>query len=137
MLTGTKYKIILFSASLDTVTDFLIKLGIKPCMHLLEIGIFLLNHVIVKPTKIMNNLLKDCKILTFNVIFQHQKSTESFWIFLWRIFDQLLPMKFLIFKVFYFLKMCPFFVSSVHNFSWSDSVSWFDAQLDQKIYDGI
>ena len=27
---------------LDTVTDFLIKLGIKPRMHLLEISIFLL-----------------------------------------------------------------------------------------------
>ena len=47
-------------------------------MHMLEIGIFSLNHVIVRPTKIMNNLLKDCKIRTFKVIFQHQKSTESF-----------------------------------------------------------
>jgi len=54
MLTGTKYKIILFAASLDTINDFFDELGIKPCMHLLEIGIFLLNRVIVKPTKIMN-----------------------------------------------------------------------------------
>ena len=50
-------------------------------MHILEISIFSLNHVIVRPTKIMNNLLKVCKICTFKVIFQHQKSTESFWIF--------------------------------------------------------
>ena len=38
-------------------------------------------NVIVRPTKIMNNLLKDCKILTFKVIFLCQKSTESFSIF--------------------------------------------------------
>ena len=62
----------------DTVQDFLIKLGIKPCVHLWKISIFSLNHVIFRPTKIMNNLLKDCKIHTFKVIFQHQKSMESF-----------------------------------------------------------
>ena len=37
-----------------------------------------INQVIVRPTKFMNNLLKDCKICTFEVIFQHQKSKESF-----------------------------------------------------------
>ena len=42
------------SFSLDTVQDFLIKLGIKPRMHLLEIGIFSLYHVIFRPTKIVN-----------------------------------------------------------------------------------
>ena len=36
-----------------TVQDFLIKLGVKPRMHLLEIDIFWLYHVIVRPTKIM------------------------------------------------------------------------------------
>ena len=61
------------------------------CIYLLEISIFSLNHIIVRPTKIMNNLFKDCKFRTFKVIFQHQKSTESF--FLWRILDQLLKMK--------------------------------------------
>ena len=30
---------------LDTVTDFLIELGMKPCMHLIEISIFALNEV--------------------------------------------------------------------------------------------
>ena len=39
--------------TVDTVTDFLIKLDIKPCMHLLEISIFSLNDVIVELTKIM------------------------------------------------------------------------------------
>ena len=64
--------------TLDTVQDFLIKLGIKPCLHILKISIFSLNHVIVRPNKIMNNLLKVCKVCTFKVIFRHQKSTESF-----------------------------------------------------------
>ena len=63
---------------LETVQDFLIQLDIKPPMHILEISIFSQNHVFVRPTKITNNLLKDCKIHTFKVIFQHQKSTESF-----------------------------------------------------------
>ena len=41
-----------------TVQDFLIKLGVKPRMHLLEIDIFWLYHVIVRPTKIMNRANK-------------------------------------------------------------------------------
>ena len=44
---------------LETVTEFLIKLGIKPRMHLLEISIFSLNDVIVRPTKIMNTADKN------------------------------------------------------------------------------
>ena len=44
---------------LDTVQDFLMKLGIKPCMHLLEIGIFSLYYVIIRPTKIMNRADKN------------------------------------------------------------------------------
>ena len=83
----------------ETVHRFLIKLGIKPSMHVLEISFFSLNHVIiVRPTKILNNLLKDCKIHTFKVIFQHQKSTESFRISFSvkniRLADQLLIMNF-------------------------------------------
>ena len=42
------------ACALETVQDFLIKLGIKPLMHLLEINIFSLNYVIVRLTKIMN-----------------------------------------------------------------------------------
>ena len=51
---------------LESVQDFLIKLDMKPCMHLVEISIFSLNHVIVRLTKIMNNLLKHLKILVFS-----------------------------------------------------------------------
>ena len=46
--------------------DFLIKLGIKPLMHLLEINIFSLNNELAR---IMNNFVKDLKILSFKVIF--------------------------------------------------------------------
>ena len=58
--------------TVDTVTDFWIKLGIKPLKNL-ERSIFSSNDVIFSSTKIMSNLLKDCKILTFKVIFQYQK----------------------------------------------------------------
>ena len=71
-------RISMYSVYLRYCHRFFDQVGINPCMDLLEISIFSLNHVIVRPTKIMNNLLKDCKILTFKVIFQHQKSTESF-----------------------------------------------------------
>jgi hypothetical protein len=107
---------------IETVQDFLIKLGIKPLMHLLEISIFSLNNDIVRLTKIMNNLVKDLKILSFKVIFECLKLIESFqkkdsvkniW-----LGDQLLLMK--IFKVLYLLKMCPIFVGSVHNFGKSE-----------------
>ena len=53
----------------ESVQDFLIKLDMKPCMHLVEISIFSLNHVIVRLTKILNNLLEHIKIHTFKVIF--------------------------------------------------------------------
>ena len=55
--------------TIESVQDFLIKLDMKPCMHLVKIGIFSLNHVIVRLTKIMNNLLEHIKIRTFKVIF--------------------------------------------------------------------
>ena len=42
------------AAAVETVQDFLIKLGIKPPMHLLEIY-----HVIVRPTKIMKRADKN------------------------------------------------------------------------------
>ena len=45
-------------ASLDTVTDFLIELGMKSHMHLVEVSIFSLNNVIIRPTKIMNRANK-------------------------------------------------------------------------------
>ena len=44
---------------LESVQDFLIKLDMKPCMHLLEISILSLNLVIVTLTKIMNRADKN------------------------------------------------------------------------------
>ena len=66
--------------TLESVQDFLIKLDMKPCLHVLKISIFYLNHVIIRHTKLMNNLFKVCKI-TYKVIFKHQKSTKSYWFF--------------------------------------------------------
>jgi hypothetical protein len=43
---------------IDTIQDFLCKLGMKPYMHLVEISIFWLNHVIVRPTKIIKDTRK-------------------------------------------------------------------------------
>ena len=51
---------------LDTVQDFLI---MKPCMHLVELSIISLINFTIRLTKIMNNLLKDLRILIFKVIF--------------------------------------------------------------------
>ena len=39
---------------LESFQDFLIKLDMKPCIHLVEISIFSLNNVTVRPIKIMN-----------------------------------------------------------------------------------
>jgi hypothetical protein len=44
----------IFPSSIRLDFYFLIKLGIKPSIHLLEIGIFSLCLVIVRPTKIIN-----------------------------------------------------------------------------------
>ena len=66
------------SFRVETVQDLLIKLDIKPLMHLLEISIFSLNNDLVRLTKIMNNLVKDLKILSFKVIFLCLKLVESF-----------------------------------------------------------
>ena len=63
---------------LDTVQDFLNKLGMKPCINLVEISNFSLNHVTVRLTVIMNNLLEHLEILIFKVIFQGWKLVESF-----------------------------------------------------------
>ena len=49
----------IYRRNLDTVQYFLIKLGIKPRMHVWEISIFSLNDVIVRHTKIMNRADKN------------------------------------------------------------------------------
>ena len=114
-------------SAIESVQDFLIMLEMKPCMHLVEISIFSLNHVIVRLTKIMNNLLEHLKILTFKVIFQcwklvesFQKKSEEYWSRR-PTFTKKKILKFFISKVLFFLKRCPIFVSSVHNFSMSDN----------------
>ena len=44
---------------LDTVQDFLIELDMNHVWHLVEISIFSLNNVTVRPTKIMNRADKN------------------------------------------------------------------------------
>ena len=55
-------KKVLSGPFIDANQDFLCKLGIKLLMHLVDIIIFLLYHVIIRPTKIIKDLRKDCKI---------------------------------------------------------------------------
>ena len=43
---------------LETVQDFLCELGIKSPIHLMEISIFSINNVIVRPTKIIRTSVK-------------------------------------------------------------------------------
>ena len=119
---------ILIASMVESVQDFLIKLDIKPPMHLLEISSFSLNNDLVWLTKIMSNLVKDLKILSFKVIcqclklvksFQKKNSVKNVW-----SEDQFILMKFFEnfdFEGTYLLKMCPIFVSSVHNFGKSDN----------------
>ena len=77
---------------IESVQDFLIKLGIKPLMHLVEISTCSLDNVIIRLTKIMSNLVKDLN-------FFEKKY----------------------FKVLYLLKMCPIFAGSFHNFGKFDN----------------
>ena len=65
-------------APVETVQDFLIKLGIKPLMHQLEISIFSLYNDLVRLAKIMNNLVKVLNILSFKVIFSVPKIGRIF-----------------------------------------------------------
>ena len=53
------YLLCCIARPLDTIQDFSSKLGMKPGVHLLEISIFSLCHVVVRPTKIIKDLLKD------------------------------------------------------------------------------
>ena len=53
----------------ESIQDFLCKLGMNLNMYLVETGIFSLYHVIIRPTESIKDLLKDGKILIFNVFF--------------------------------------------------------------------
>ena len=65
------FQSIVFDCALETVIDFLIQLGMKPCMHLVKISIFSRNNVTIGLIKIMNNFLEHFKIMIFKVIFQY------------------------------------------------------------------
>ena len=58
LYTCIKTKAMKYIHSLDTIQDFLRKLGMKSHVHLVEISIFSLNNVIVRPTKIIMDLCK-------------------------------------------------------------------------------
>ena len=53
------FKCALTDSSLKAVRDFFSKLGMKRCLHLVEISIFSLNHDIDRPTKIINRADKN------------------------------------------------------------------------------
>ena len=54
--SNTKYQ---YTCDLESIQDFLMKLDIKPLIHLLEISSFSLNKVILRLTKIMNRADKN------------------------------------------------------------------------------
>ena len=68
----------------------------------------------------MNNLVKDLNFFDFQSHFSVLKIGQ---IFLKKKFyeEYLISQPTLIFKVLYFLKMCPIFVGSVHNFGKSEA----------------
>ena len=61
------HHIIDYTSAIESVQDFLIKLGIKLLMRLLKISIISLKNDHVRLTNIINNV-KDLKILSFKVI---------------------------------------------------------------------
>ena len=65
------------SASLESVEDFLIKLDMKPCMHVVEISIFSLNLVIVRVTKIMNRADKKLGTILGNKVSYKSEFTKK------------------------------------------------------------
>ena len=48
--------ILIYLSTLDTFQDFLIKLDIKPLIHLLEISIFSLDNDLVRPANLWDTL---------------------------------------------------------------------------------
>ena len=114
-------RIVLFLSTyiLDTVTDFLIKMGIKPSMHLLEISIFsnkwchsqTYQKYEQHPQRLQNSdfqsLVPASKINQIFLIFFSMKNIRLGLQLLHIIF-----LKNLIFKVLYVLKICPIFVGS-------------------------
>ena len=63
---------------LDTIQDFLCKLGMKPHMQIVKISIFSLNNVIIRPTKIIMDLCKATTQIAFVYILALQRSLIIF-----------------------------------------------------------
>ena len=109
-------------SNLKAIQDFLYKLGMKLHINLVEIIFFLQYGGLVRPTKIINHLPKKRKFW-----FQCWKSVESFDFFPlsnMSLGDQFIFLRFLedlIFKILYFLKMCPIFGGSLDDFGRSEN----------------
>jgi len=82
---------------LETVQDFLIKLGIKPLMYLLEISNISINNVILRLIKIMNRADKNWARFKVNKVLKKSKFSEIF-------IDKSLSSKQIFFTVFFFWK---------------------------------
>ena len=96
------------TAPVESVEDFLIKLDMKPCMHIVETSIFSLKHVIVRLTKIMNNLLEHFRFCTFKIIFLCSKLDESF---SKKIYEEYLTRRPTIIKYFWKIGFLRYFIS--------------------------
>ena len=59
MYTTTAVALFLVNRAVESFQDFFIKLDMKPCMHLVEISIFSLHHVIIRLTKSKNRADKN------------------------------------------------------------------------------
>ena len=110
---------------LETVQDFLVKLGIKPLMHLLDITIFSLNNGIVELTKIMSKISKFWVSKSFFSVknwsnLSKKKFCEEYLLRRQTYIDEIVWKLWFLKYIPYFLKMCPIFVDSVHNFGKSD-----------------
>ena len=72
-------KYILRPCQVGIIQEFLYKFGMKPLIDLVEIITFSLYHVIIRPTKIISNILKVHKFLIFKLNFHSWKSRDPFW----------------------------------------------------------
>ena len=97
--------------------DFLINLDMTPCMHLVEISLFLTKSCHRQTYQNYEQPPQSLQNLYIQSHFRHQKSTKSFGIF---FCEEYLTRRSTFVNVIFwqlcFLKMCPIFVGSVHNF---------------------
>ena len=103
-------------------TTYVSSHGQSEVHDLVEISIFSLNDVTVKLTKKYEQpprTSQNFSVLKIDWIFQKKNSLKDI-----GLGDQLKKMflKILIFKILYFLRMCPIFVGSVHHFDRSENI---------------